>query len=64
MLAPASTLLTVVTIGVLICLAALGAIGARAGGAPIGAAALRVLVWGALAMAATAIIGRLAGTTL
>jgi len=45
-------------------LMALGAIGARAGGAPMGRAALRVTFWGVLAMAVTAGIGRLVGTSL
>ena len=45
-------------------LAALGAIGARAGGATIWRATARVLFWGALAMALTAGIGRLAGTVV
>src|SRR5688500_2439633 len=38
-------------------LASLGAVAARAGGAPVGIAAARVTLWGALAMAATAAIG-------
>jgi len=42
-------------------LAALGIIGARAGGAPPTAAALRVTFWGALAMTVTAAIGSLFG---
>lgn len=42
-------------------LAALGAFGAYLGGAPLGRAALRVSVGGALAMAVTAAIGRLLG---
>jgi vacuolar iron transporter family protein len=45
-------------------LALLGAIGAKAGGAPIGKAVLRVTFWGAFAMAATAAIGSLFGTTV
>lgn len=40
-------------------LALLGGLGARAGGAPMRAAAVRVLFWGALAMAATALVGQL-----
>lgn len=40
-------------------LAVLGALAARAGGARIGRATLRVTFWGALAMAATAGIGKL-----
>lgn len=45
-------------------LAVLGAIGARAGGAPVGKAMTRVLFWGALAMAVTAGIGKLFGAGL
>jgi VIT1/CCC1 family predicted Fe2+/Mn2+ transporter len=41
----------------LLFLALLGGLAARAGGAPIGAAALRVTFWGALAMAVTAAVG-------
>ena len=44
-------------------LAALGALGARWGGAPQGKAALRVLVGGALAMALTALIGKVLGVS-
>ena len=46
----------------LIALAVLGNLGARLGGAPRRAATVRVLVWGALAMAVTAGIGALVGT--
>lgn len=55
-----------VTVGVasLACLAALGAAGARAGGAPIGRAVLRVVGWGGLAMAATAGVGAALGVAL
>ena len=45
----------------LLCLALLGALGARAGGAPPARAALRVTFWGALAMALTAASGALFG---
>jgi VIT1/CCC1 family predicted Fe2+/Mn2+ transporter len=48
----------------LICLAALGAIAARAGGASASVGAARVTFWGAVAMAATAAIGALFGTTV
>ncbi len=48
----------------LVCLAALGAISARVGGAPVLRAALRVCFWGALAMALTALIGRLFGAVV
>ncbi len=43
-------------------LAALGALGARLGGAPTGRATVRVVAWGAIAMAVTAGIGALVGT--
>lgn len=48
----------------LLFLALLGAIGARAGGAPVGRATLRVAFWGAAAMAITAGIGKLVGTAV
>lgn len=47
----------------LVCLAALGMISARVGGAPIARAVLRVVGWGALALAATAAVGALFGAT-
>ncbi len=45
-------------------LAALGAFGGYVGGAPLGRAALRVTVGGAIAMAVTAAIGRLLGVSI
>ena len=48
----------------LIGLALLGALGARAGGAPVGRSVTRVVFWGALAMAITAGVGRLFGVAL
>ncbi|CCB65759.1 MULTISPECIES: VIT family protein [unclassified Hyphomicrobium] len=53
-----------VTVASLVCLAALGAIGAQAGGANIGRAVVRVTFWGALAMAITAAIGHLSGAAV
>ncbi|CAN5470663.1 VIT family protein [soil metagenome] len=53
-----------VSVGSLFFLAALGAAGARAGGAAILKPAIRVTFWGALAMAATAVIGALVGTVI
>ncbi|MBP8230748.1 VIT family protein [Rhizorhabdus sp.] len=50
--------------GSILFLAVLGALGARAGGAAIGRPVLRVVFWGALAMALTAGIGRLVGTAV
>lgn len=60
-LAPLVTLASIVTAASLIALAALGATAARAGGAPMLRGAARVVAWSALAMAATAGIGRLFG---
>ena len=48
----------------LACLVTLGALAARAGGAPAGIGALRVGFWGALAMALTAGVGALFGTVV
>jgi VIT1/CCC1 family predicted Fe2+/Mn2+ transporter len=61
---PQSLLLFLVAIVSLFCLAALGGIAAQVGGAPVLAGALRVMFWGALAMAATAGVGALFGTTM
>jgi vacuolar iron transporter family protein len=47
-----------------LCLALLGALAARAGGAPVVASTTRVTFWGALAMAVTAGIGALFGTVV
>ena len=63
-LAPLAQLVLMVSIVSLLCLVALGAIAARVGGAPAAVGAARVALWGALAMAATAGIGRLFGTTV
>jgi VIT1/CCC1 family predicted Fe2+/Mn2+ transporter len=62
--APLSNLVLVVSVVSLVCLIALGAIAARAGGAPATLGAARVAFWGALAMAATAAVGKLFGTTI
>ncbi|MFM9897459.1 VIT family protein [Sphingorhabdus sp.] len=63
-LSPAAYLSWTVSITALLFLVVLGAVGAKAGGAPIGRAVLRVTFWGAIAMAATAAIGALFGTTV
>jgi VIT1/CCC1 family predicted Fe2+/Mn2+ transporter len=47
----------------LICLAVLGAIAARAGGAPMMIAAIRVTFWSALAMGLTAAVGTMFGAS-
>jgi VIT1/CCC1 family predicted Fe2+/Mn2+ transporter len=64
LLAPPTALLWLVPAGSLVFLAVLGVLGARVGGAPIWRPTLRVTFWGALAMAVTAAIGRLAGTVV
>ncbi len=51
-------------VGSILFLALLGALGAKAGGAPIAKPVLRVVFWGALAMLLTAGIGRLVGTAV
>ncbi len=57
--------LTLVVSGVsLLCLAGLGALAARTGGASAWVGATRVAFWGALAMGATAAVGALFGTTV
>jgi len=61
LLAPPAGLLWVVAGSSLVLLAALGAVAAQAGGAPVLRATARVTFWGALAMAATAGIGALFG---
>ncbi len=58
---PAASIASVVSGGSLVCLAALGALGAWVGGAGILKPTLRVTFWGAFAMAATAAIGALVG---
>jgi len=64
LVAPPGVLLVAVFAVALVVLAVLGAAGARAGGARLVPATLRVLFWGALAMAVTAGVGRLFGTAV
>ena len=64
LVAPQSSITPAVTIASLIFLAALGAVSATAGGAPMTKAVLRVTFWGAVAMAITAVIGRLFGAVV
>jgi len=61
LLSPAGILAAIVTGSSLVVLAVLGAVAARAGGAPVRVGALRVTVWGALAMAITYGVGTLFG---
>ena len=61
-LTPQSAILYSVAATSLVCLAILGSIAAKVGGAPVLAGAGRVMFWGALAMAVTAGVGALFGT--
>lgn len=63
-LVPAGRLTVVVFGSSLVLLVALGAIGARLGGAPWLKAALRVAFWGVVAMGTTALIGRAFGVSV
>jgi VIT1/CCC1 family predicted Fe2+/Mn2+ transporter len=64
LVSPASMLVPIVSIASLLFLALLGAIGAKAGGADVFKATLRVTFWGAFAMALTAGIGALVGSAV
>ena len=64
MVAPPGRMALVVAGASLISLAALGGLAARAGGASASIGAGRVAFWGALAMAVTAAVGALFGTTV
>lgn len=64
MLATSDRLMLWVSASSLLFLASLGALSARAGGAPILKATLRVTFWGALAMLITAAVGTLFGVEL
>ena len=61
---PASAVVWAVSASSLFFLAVLGSVSARAGGSPVLRAAARVTFWGALAMALTAAVGALFGTTV
>jgi VIT1/CCC1 family predicted Fe2+/Mn2+ transporter len=61
MLSPVSILIPATIGASLVCLVILGVVSARTGGARPMRAALRVLIWGGLAMAITASVGRLFG---
>lgn len=63
-LAPRDTLIWQVAVSAILSLAILGVLSAKTGGAPIGRAVLRVVFWGALAMAATAGVGWLMDLSL
>jgi VIT1/CCC1 family predicted Fe2+/Mn2+ transporter len=61
---PAASRIPAIAALSLVSLAALGAFGGHLGGAPLGRAALRVTIGGALAMAVTAVIGRIVGVAV
>jgi len=61
MFTPIGGIIPIVAVSSLAFLAILGAIAARAGGASMLTGAVRVTFWSALAMAATALIGKLVG---
>lgn len=63
-LSPTARVIEFVTIGSLLCLALLGAVAAHAGGASRVRGAARVTFWSALALAVTAIVGRVFGTSI
>jgi vacuolar iron transporter family protein len=62
--APARYLTQGVIASTLVMLVGLGAVAARVGGASVARGAARVAFWGALAMAASALVGRLFGATV
>lgn len=64
LLFPSSMLIWAVSGSSLLFLALLGSLSARAGGAPMRVAAVRVTFWGALAMALTAGVGALFGVAV
>ena len=63
-LAPVASVQWLVPVTALVLLAVLGGLAARVGGASIGRGAGRVAFWGALAMALSALVGRLFGATV
>jgi len=62
--APAPLVVPVVGVSSLVFLTGLGALSARLGGAPALKASIRLAFWGSLAMALTAIVGKLFGTVV
>ena len=63
-LASATSVLWAIAGASLVCLAVLGGVAARAGGASIAVGSFRVTFWGALAMAVTAAVGHYVGTAV
>lgn len=63
-IAPSAGEVPAIVVAALIALGVLGVVGARLGGAPALRAAVRIVVWGAIAMATTALIGRAVGAAV
>jgi VIT1/CCC1 family predicted Fe2+/Mn2+ transporter len=63
-LVPVSAIIPTVLVVTIIALAVLGALGAKAGAAPLMPAVLRVVGWGVFAMAVTACVGWLFGVSV
>jgi VIT1/CCC1 family predicted Fe2+/Mn2+ transporter len=61
---PPPEITVLVTVSALVMLMVLGAVAAKVGGASVVRGALRVAFWGVLAMGASALVGRLFGTTV
>jgi VIT1/CCC1 family predicted Fe2+/Mn2+ transporter len=64
LISPDTIIIPLVAGSSLVSLALLGAVSARVGGADVWKGVIRVTFWGALAMAATALIGALFGTVV
>jgi VIT1/CCC1 family predicted Fe2+/Mn2+ transporter len=64
LVAPVALRIPMIAVFSLVSLAVLGAFGGHLGGAPLGRAALRVTVGGALAMIVTALIGKILGVSV
>ena len=63
-LSPTTRVIEFVSAGSLLLLALLGAVAARAGGASLVRGAVRVTFWSALALAVTALVGRIFGASI
>ena len=63
-LAPSDIIIPCVLLVTVLALAVLGALGAKAGAAPLTPAILRVVGWGVAAMVVTAAVGRLFGVSV
>jgi VIT1/CCC1 family predicted Fe2+/Mn2+ transporter len=64
LLSPAGQIAQVTAVMALLVLTGLGALAAYAGGAPVGRGAGRMLLWGALALGLTALVGKVFGAVV